>query len=729
MAEDEESAVEIGWPTFAEDQGFARGENVVTVQSVVAITSPMYSAGDRPVDHVQQWAEIMGGSFTYWAHTAFKTGVWNPLVVVGPSVAKVIASQWTKDEVRRYLYDHMFVTAERATHYARMTTTPTFNLQRLVELGILPPDYAESNDPAREVHVIIRPDTVGLLVAGDPGRNQSRAYMSNHIQGPPTSRRVELPARLGGAAGGEARLRLRKVQASWECDLAVDDQAALAPRVLVTRRPRLGRFRGTLSMADLAALPSVDRLLRTEPLLRAQRTHGREQRDAGGARATRGACVKVWARTARWRRRARRSQRSKRSRTTSRWHSTVAARPSLRRVLNLTGTVLHTNLGRAVLPESAVAALADAARNPCNLEYDLDDGGRGERDEHVERLVVALTGAEAALVVNNNAAAVFLVLNTLAQRREVIVSRGELVEIGGQFRIPDVMTRAGARLREVGATNRTHLGDYADADRTAYGAAAQGAYQQLRGEGIHERGRHRVAAALARERAVPLAVDLGSGTLLDMRQWGLPEEPTVRATLAAGADLVMFSGDKLLGGPQCGIVAGRRDLVAPLRRNPLKRALRVDKLVIAALEQVLRLYLHVERLPRSCRRYGGWCGRAARSSRSRERSPMRCAPRCRRRSKSTLWTACSQIGSGALPVDRLASSGVRITSRAARRQRDRDVQKLHARAAKLAGAHHRPHRGPRVAARLSLPGRARAGSGVAARYRRRADRRRFRTAR
>jgi len=193
MAEDEDSAAEIGWSTYAQDRGFARGENVVTVHSVVAITSPIYSAGDRATDHVQQWAEIMGGSFSYWAHAAFKTGVWNPLIVAGPSVAKVVANEWSKDQVRQYLYDHMFITAERATHYARMTTTPTFNFESLVNLGILPPEYADSKDPQRKVHVIIKPEMVGLLVAGDPGRNQSRAYMSNHLQGPPTSRRVELP--------------------------------------------------------------------------------------------------------------------------------------------------------------------------------------------------------------------------------------------------------------------------------------------------------------------------------------------------------------------------------------------------------------------------------------------------------------------------------------------------------------------------------------------------------
>jgi hypothetical protein len=193
MAEDEETAREIGWPTFAEDRGFRAGENVITVHSVVAITSPIYSAGDRAADHVQQWAEVIGGSFTYWAHTGFKTGLWNPLIVAGPSIAGVVAREWSKDEVRRYLHEHVKVTAGRATHYGRMTSTPTFSFEELVKDGILPPEYAASSDPQRLLPVIIRPEMVGILVAGDPGRNQSRAYMGNHIQGPPTSRRVALP--------------------------------------------------------------------------------------------------------------------------------------------------------------------------------------------------------------------------------------------------------------------------------------------------------------------------------------------------------------------------------------------------------------------------------------------------------------------------------------------------------------------------------------------------------
>ncbi len=195
MAEDEDSAREIGWPTFAEDRGFKAGENVVTVRSVVAITSPIYSASDRAVEHVRQWAELIGGSFTYWAHTGFKTGLWSPLIVAGPSIARVVAAEWSKDQVRQYLYENIKVTAERATHYARMTTTPTFNFEGLVKDGILPREYAASSDPQRLVNVIIKPGMVEILVAGDPGRNQSRAYMSNHIQGPTTSRRVELPRR------------------------------------------------------------------------------------------------------------------------------------------------------------------------------------------------------------------------------------------------------------------------------------------------------------------------------------------------------------------------------------------------------------------------------------------------------------------------------------------------------------------------------------------------------
>jgi len=193
MAEDDESTAAIGWPTYAQDQGFAAGENVVTVRSVISSTGPMYSAGTRARDHVALWAELMTQSFTYWAYTSFKTGVWNPLIVAGPGVARVIAAEWSKDEVRRYLHEHIKVNAGRVTHYARVASTPTFSFERYVKEGILPPEYAASNDPERMVNAILKPEMIGILVAGDPGRNQSRAYLCNHIQGAPVSKAVRLP--------------------------------------------------------------------------------------------------------------------------------------------------------------------------------------------------------------------------------------------------------------------------------------------------------------------------------------------------------------------------------------------------------------------------------------------------------------------------------------------------------------------------------------------------------
>ena len=406
-------------------------------------------------------------------------------------------------------------------------------------------------------------------------------------------------------------------------------------------------------MNPLSQLPSVDRLLSTTALASQANLHGRavvtnmvrevlaESRNAvkNGAALPDDASLITRVEAA----------------------VTTKMRPRLRPVFNLTGTVLHTNLGRATLPEEAVQALIAAARSPCALEYDIDSGGRGDRDDIVNELLCELTGAEAATVVNNNAAAVFLLLNTLAQKKQVIVSRGELIEIGGAFRVPDIMSRAGAKLVEVGTTNRTHLKDFAENinPRTAMLMKVHASNYAI--SGFTHTVPETELAALAHQHQLPFVIDLGSGTLADLAAYGLPHEPTPAEAIAAGADLVTFSGDKLLGGPQAGMLVGKKELIAKIKKNPLKRALRVGKLTLAALEAVLALYRDPDRLHQRV---------TAVRQLTRPEAEMRAAaerllPALQKALAALAVTVevvalKSQIGSGSLPVDRLPSAGFAI---------------------------------------------------------------------
>jgi L-seryl-tRNA(Ser) seleniumtransferase len=339
--------------------------------------------------------------------------------------------------------------------------------------------------------------------------------------------------------------------------------------------------------ARLRGLPSIDALLQDERLQRVARELGRPLVVAS-ARAVLEALRSA----------------ARRGRRAAEWDTLLAHLPqeieaeareraglSLRAVINATGVVLHTNLGRAPLGVEAAAHVATIARQYSNLEFDLAGGGRGRRDAHAAKFLNRLLDAEASIVVNNNAAAVFLVLNTLAAGGEVIVSRGELIEIGESFRIPDVLARSGAALREVGATNRTRTSDYTRAINKSTRLLLRVHPSNFRVIGFTERPPLAELVALAHKRRLPLVEDLGSGLLVDLAPQGMREEPIAAASLRAGVDLVTFSGDKLLGGPQAGIIAGKKKYVEACRKNPLFRALRVDKMTYAALESTLRSYL------------------------------------------------------------------------------------------------------------------------------------------
>jgi L-seryl-tRNA(Ser) seleniumtransferase len=334
--------------------------------------------------------------------------------------------------------------------------------------------------------------------------------------------------------------------------------------------------------------------------------------------------------------------------------------PKLVRVINATGTILHTNLGRALLPQAAIEALCRAASHPVNLEYDLSEGGRGKREQAIDKLLLDLTGAEAATVVNNNAAAVLLALNSFADGKEVVVSRGELIEIGGSFRIPEIMAKSGAILKEVGSTNRTHPEDYEKAitKKTALLLKVHTSNYKIIGfsseVGLTE------LVAIGKKHKIPVMEDLGSGALIDLSQYGLPKEPVVAERIAVGADIVTFSGDKILGGPQAGLVVGKKVWVSRIDKNPLKRALRCGKLTLAALEATLRLYQQSARIADAIPTLKAF----TRSLMEIEEMGEQLLPSLQKALgegfRLSLEDSTSQIGSGALPTEEIPTKVIAI---------------------------------------------------------------------
>jgi len=337
--------------------------------------------------------------------------------------------------------------------------------------------------------------------------------------------------------------------------------------------------------------------------------------------------------------------------------------PRFRRVINCTGVIIHTNLGRSILPREAMAQLLEAGSRYSNLEFDLETGRRGSRYSHVEKLLCDLTGAEAGLVVNNNAAAVLIVLETLAKGKEVIVSRGQLVEIGGSFRVPDVMARSGATLVEVGATNRTHVRDYVNALTEETALLLKVHCSNFKIIGFTQEVSLEELVRIGRENSIPVMEDLGSGCFVDLSRFGLAKEPTVQEVVASGVDVVTFSGDKLLGGPQAGIILGKKEIVERIKRNPMNRAMRIDKFTLAGLESILRLYLDeqkaMENIPT-----------LAMIAAPHEKVKRR-AERLARRIRKELAGFCgvkvaetiSRVGGGAMPEQNLPSQAVILKPR------------------------------------------------------------------
>jgi L-seryl-tRNA(Ser) seleniumtransferase len=334
--------------------------------------------------------------------------------------------------------------------------------------------------------------------------------------------------------------------------------------------------------------------------------------------------------------------------------------PRLRRVINATGVVIHTNLGRAPLHSSAIKHLIDISKHYSNLEYDTELGERGSRYTHVEEILCRLSGAESALVVNNNAGAVLLVLNTLAEGKEVVVSRGELVEIGGAFRIPDVMKRSGTLLREVGTTNRTHLSDYQKAIGPQTALLLKVHTSNFRVMGFASEVSLQELVQLGREHQLSVVDDLGSGCLIDLTQYGLEKEPTVQETIKTGVDAVTFSGDKLLGGPQAGIILGKKKFLDLFKINPLTRALRIDKLTLAALESTLLLYFDEKKAMEEIPTLRMLSLDTRRLKRRGRRLLKRLSGMMNKRMTFTLKEDVSQVGGGALPLQELPTVVVAI---------------------------------------------------------------------